>query len=71
MSESLKMPRDHPAMSQVQLIPQYLHCLECGAESDEHARGWKAYVRGAYEGDDVEVGVFCPMCATREFANDC
>ena len=34
-----------------------------------HARvpeGWRAFVVGGYDGEDVEVVVFCPDCAERE-----
>ncbi len=48
-----------------------LSCLECGATSDESARGWRAYVGGGYdEGDPVEVGIYCPACSEREFQSD-
>ena len=48
-----------------------LTCLECGAVSDEHARGWRAYVAGGHEDDGpVEVGIFCPACSRREFEGD-
>ena len=38
-----------------------LTCAECGVESDENARSWRA--------DDVgdEVLTFCPDCWEREF----
>jgi hypothetical protein len=39
-----------------------LVCAECGDESDQEARGWRAYL-----GDDDSVTVFCPACSTREF----
>jgi hypothetical protein len=47
-----------------------LRCLECGAVSDERARGWRAYVGGGYDDDPVEVGIFCPACSEREFLGD-
>ena len=48
-----------------------LTCLECGAVSDESARGWRAYVGGGHEDDGpVEVGTFCPACSRREFESD-
>lgn len=47
-----------------------LTCLECGARSDNHARGWRAVMGGGFEGEPVEVGVYCPDCAEREFGLD-
>jgi len=44
-----------------------LRCLECGKSSDREARGWKALVGGGFEDEPVEVGIFCPECAAREF----
>ena len=44
-----------------------LTCLECGTRSDEQARGWRAYIGGGHDDDPVEVGVYCPDCAAREF----
>lgn len=57
-------------MSQVEIEPRTLTCVECGTGSTGTARGWRAYVRGAYEGEDAELGVFCPDCAAREFDAD-
>jgi hypothetical protein len=37
-------------------------CIECRTQSDSRAVGWRAYL-----GDDDEVVVFCPGCASREF----
>jgi hypothetical protein len=48
-------------------LPQALVCIECRTVSDERATGWKAYVGGGFDGDEVEVGVFCPECAEIEF----
>jgi hypothetical protein len=43
-------------------------CVECGAESDELATGWRAYVLGELdENAEKEVLMFCPECAKREF----
>jgi hypothetical protein len=45
-----------------------LRCVECGAEADELAAGWRAYRAGDLDEDDVvEVLMFCPSCAEREF----
>jgi ribosomal protein L44E len=40
-----------------------LECVECGAHSDGHASGWRAYL----DDDAVEVWTYCPACAEREF----
>ena len=48
--------------------PDPLECVECGAFSDEHAWGWRAYRM-----DDLDqfrvatVAFYCPSCAEREF----
>ena len=48
-----------------------LTCIECGAVSDDSARGWRAYVGGGHEDDGpIEVGTFCPACSEREFEGD-
>lgn len=39
-----------------------LVCVECGAEADEDARGWRGYLTV-----DDEFAVYCPACAEREF----
>ena len=55
-------------MANVDVELRTLCCIECGAASTRSARGWKAYLGGGYEGEPIEVGVFCPECAEREFA---
>jgi hypothetical protein len=47
-----------------------LTCCECHQRSDLRALGWRAYLTGDDEGEPVEVAVFCPACATREFEAD-
>jgi len=48
-----------------------IRCEECGAESDELAAGWRAYLAARLdEDDDEEVLVYCPGCAQREFGLD-
>jgi hypothetical protein len=37
-------------------------CVECAADADEAARGWRAFLTV-----DEEVATFCPECAAREF----
>ena len=48
------------------LRPAAVTCTECGAAAREGAEGWRAFVVGGYDGEDVEVVVFCPDCAERE-----
>lgn len=38
-------------------------CIECGAEDDRESRGWRAYLLR----DELEVDLYCPRCAMREF----
>ena len=50
-----------------------LVCGECGVESDEQARGWRALP--VSEDDELptredRVEFFCPDCAAREFDSD-
>jgi hypothetical protein len=47
-----------------------LTCLECRTVSDDSARGWRAYVGGDVDGEPIQVGVYCPACAEREFGRD-
>jgi hypothetical protein len=44
-----------------------VRCAECEVVADT-AAGWKAYLSGGFEGEPVQVVVFCPACAEREFA---
>jgi DNA-directed RNA polymerase subunit RPC12/RpoP len=45
-----------------------LRCVECGAEADELAAGWRAYRAGDLDEDDaVKVLYYCPSCSEREF----
>lgn len=45
-----------------------LNCVECGAESDQLATGWRAYVAPEREDEpEGELVTFCPDCAEREF----
>lgn len=47
------------------LRPAAVTCSECGAAAHEGA-GWRAFVVGGEDGDEVEIVVFCPDCAERE-----
>jgi DNA-directed RNA polymerase subunit RPC12/RpoP len=42
-------------------------CAECGAESEELASGWRAYLAADFDEDEDKVLLFCPECARREF----
>jgi DNA-directed RNA polymerase subunit RPC12/RpoP len=45
-----------------------LVCMECGAESDALAYGWRAYLAPAEDEEpEGEILIFCPECARREF----
>ena len=45
-----------------------LRCVECGAESNELAAGWRAYLTDELDEDEeAEMLMFCPGCARREF----
>jgi hypothetical protein len=45
-----------------------LQCAECGRAASENADGWRAYLAVTDESDEeLEVDVFCPECASREF----
>jgi hypothetical protein len=46
-----------------------VRCLECDAPAVGPARGWRAYV-GGYDGEPVEILVFRPDCAVREFGEE-
>lgn len=51
-------------------LEQQLTCVECGAHSDERAEGRAFLAGGVVEGVDageLEVGVYCPVCADAEF----
>jgi DNA-directed RNA polymerase subunit RPC12/RpoP len=44
-----------------------IRCAECGAEVDELAAGWGAYLADDLDDEEDEVLLFCPECARREF----
>jgi hypothetical protein len=46
-----------------------IQCVECGAESDGLASGWRAYLAEDLDEDEGEedVVLYCPECARREF----
>jgi hypothetical protein len=44
-----------------------LICAECGTQSDELAKGWRAYHAVEELTDDEYLLSFCPECAAREF----
>ena len=45
-----------------------MRCVECRAEPDGEARGWRGLrVDDPEEGDEPELGFYCPSCAEREF----
>jgi hypothetical protein len=46
-----------------------VRCEECGAEADENARGWRAFLgNDPRDPDDEPQGfVYCPDCAERDF----
>jgi hypothetical protein len=46
-----------------------MQCVECGAEADERAAGWRAMLAADVDerGEDAEVVIYCRMCAEREF----
>jgi hypothetical protein len=43
-------------------VETILFCVECGEESEEDARGWRAFLTV-----DNELGTYCPDCAGEEF----
>jgi len=45
-------------------------CLECGEPAIGSPIGWRAFLGGGFDGDPVEVGVYCPACSSREFGNE-
>ena len=45
-----------------------MRCVECGAEPDEQAVGWRAYhAEDPEEDDEPELVLYCPTCALHEF----
>jgi hypothetical protein len=51
------------------LKPRRLVCVECGRETTSAERVWRAVLAGGV-GDELEVAVYCPACAEREFGED-
>jgi hypothetical protein len=48
------------------LKPRRLLCVECGREAIAPEKGWRAVLAGGVE-DELEVRVYCLVCAEREF----
>ncbi len=48
-------------------VESTIRCLECGVQAEGTADGWRAYVGGGIDGEPPTVGVYCPVCAAREF----
>jgi hypothetical protein len=46
-----------------------IRCAQCGTRPGGEIVGWEPYLSGGYEGEPVELGVFCPVCAVREIAD--
>jgi hypothetical protein len=45
-----------------------LRCIDCGAESDQLATGWRAYFARAEDDEpEGEIATFCSDCAEDEF----
>jgi hypothetical protein len=40
-----------------------LRCIECAAEDGGEVEGWRAYLLE----EELDVLLYCPACATREF----
>jgi Zn finger protein HypA/HybF involved in hydrogenase expression len=53
----------------VEIQPSPLECVECGSTSEQQARGWKLYLGSGAEFDELELAVYCPDCAEREFGD--
>jgi hypothetical protein len=51
------------------LKPRRLVRVECGRETTGPEKGWRAVLASGVE-DELEVGVYCPACAEREFGED-
>jgi hypothetical protein len=47
-----------------------LFCLECGEPARGTASGWRAYIIGGFEGEPLEVVVYCPSCRERALDDD-
>jgi hypothetical protein len=47
-------------------LHEELLCVNCDVAAEGTAIGWKAYIGGGFEGEALEVLVFCPLCAARE-----
>jgi hypothetical protein len=44
-----------------------VRCLECDVVAMGSTDGWKAYIGGGYKSEPVDVVVYCPSYAAREF----
>jgi hypothetical protein len=53
----------------VRPVAAEVRCIECDRPAVAPVDGWKAYL-GSYDDEPVEVLVYCPECALREFGAD-
>ena len=56
--------RTRPPIAPWPAAKPQLRCVECGAEGDGAAEGWKTYLT---DDDPPEAVTYCPDCAAREF----
>ncbi len=54
-------------VSRLPLQDDVVRCVECDRVAEGAVDGWKAFVGGGYEGEPIEVLVYCDACADREF----
>lgn len=59
-------------MSREECNAESLRCTECGRDLDveAHATGWLAFRVDLPDEPPVEIVVYCPDCAAREFTTE-
>jgi hypothetical protein len=70
LSEGLLLAfhESQPGRPQIRLADaNVLRCIECFRASLPREGGWRAYGGGGYDLGEIEIGVYCPECAAREF----
>ena len=52
--------------TEARTIADEVRCTECDTPARGPATSWRAYLTGGFDGEPVEVVVYCPACALRE-----
>jgi len=64
MSKEWPMIEQRPAT--IEDAATTIRCVECDGVAVGSAAGWRASIGGGFDGEPLEVIIYCPRCALRE-----